>query len=225
MGHRRMSASPLAAVLPMIALGLAADAAAQTSGPSAADIQRVHEALDRPATMNPPLAPPHFYATTWGPQATLADILRRYDFINGPTSGGDPMSRDEFQNRIAPHGTTPVAGVAFDPVVIKNQIQGIIAHERETHSRGLTQRPLRRLPAPREADTRSEGWPGLPPDGFDSRTQRRPTGEGDPRAATRDPAETTFPVLRLVDRNISAIPRGRRKDFSYRASLEDETAV
>jgi hypothetical protein len=78
---------------------------------SPAEVERIQRALNQPPGLKLTDQQLRFYLEIVAKQPTFADYVRGYDFINGPTKGGNPMSHDEFVKMVTPKHMYGSAGI------------------------------------------------------------------------------------------------------------------
>jgi len=91
-------------------------AAAQTSvsqAPSATSqqIDRIRQALTQAPALDLNDQQLRFYLEIIAKQPKFSDFVKGYDFMNGPTKGGSPMSHDEFVRLVTPREHYGTAGI------------------------------------------------------------------------------------------------------------------
>jgi hypothetical protein len=67
-----------------------------------ADLARIRQALSTSPSLNLDKEQLRYYVRILAKQPNFADFTKGYDFINGPTRGGNPMSHAEFLNMVTP---------------------------------------------------------------------------------------------------------------------------
>jgi hypothetical protein len=67
-----------------------------------AQIDRIQKALNQPPGLKLNDQQLRFYLEIVAKRPTFADYVRGYDFMNGPTKGGNPMSHQEFLQMVTP---------------------------------------------------------------------------------------------------------------------------
>ena len=76
-----------------------------------AQIARIQRALHQPPGLKLDERQLRFYLEIVQRLPTFAEYARGYDFVNGPTSGGNPMSHQEFVNMVTPQEMYSSAGI------------------------------------------------------------------------------------------------------------------
>jgi hypothetical protein len=71
----------------------------------------IRSALNEPRLANLNDDQLRFYVHVTAKQPRFSDYTKGYDFLNGPTKGGNPMSHAEFLNMIAPKELHSSAGI------------------------------------------------------------------------------------------------------------------
>lgn len=69
---------------------------------SAADLERIRQAVDTTPTINLGQDRLRYYVRILARQTTFTDFLKGYDFVNGPTRRGNPMTHQEFLDMVTP---------------------------------------------------------------------------------------------------------------------------
>ena len=118
---RILRASVLAVLLPASALAQAAQAdapPAATPSPTPqpvpltpAQVDRIQRALNQPPGLKLDEQQLRFYLEIVARQPTFAEYAKGYDFINGPTKRGNPMSHQEFLTMVTPKEMQSSAGI------------------------------------------------------------------------------------------------------------------
>jgi hypothetical protein len=78
---------------------------------SDAQLDRVRRALSQEHGLNLDDQQLRFYLEIVGKQPTFAEYAKGYDFVNGPTKRGDPMSHKEFLALVTPKEMNSSAGI------------------------------------------------------------------------------------------------------------------
>jgi hypothetical protein len=78
---------------------------------TAADLDRVRKALESSPTLNLGQDKLRYYVRILAKQQTFADFLQGYDFKNGPTRRGNPMSHQEFLAMVTPKEMNSSGGI------------------------------------------------------------------------------------------------------------------
>jgi hypothetical protein len=78
---------------------------------SPAQIERIQRALNQPPGLKLTDQQLRFYLEIVARQPTFADYARGYDFLNGPTRRGNPMSHQEFVRMVTPKEMYSSAGI------------------------------------------------------------------------------------------------------------------
>jgi hypothetical protein len=90
-------------------------AASPTTSPGpdalAPNLGRIRDALARPPGVNLDVDQLRYYLRVVEKPPTFADYVKGYDFMNGPTKGGDPMSYKEFVTMVTPKELHSSAGI------------------------------------------------------------------------------------------------------------------
>jgi hypothetical protein len=109
------AASPAPAAPPSAASEPANPSSAQDRAPGpdalAPNLGRIRDALARPPGVNLDVDQLRYYLRVVEKTPTFADYVKGYDFMNGPTKGGDPMSHQEFVNMVTPKELHSSAGI------------------------------------------------------------------------------------------------------------------
>jgi hypothetical protein len=79
--------------------------------PTAADVARMQRILDQPQGLKLDERQLRFYLEIVQRLPTFAEYARGYDFLNGPTTGGNPMSHQEFVRMVTPKEMYSSAGI------------------------------------------------------------------------------------------------------------------
>jgi hypothetical protein len=77
----------------------------------APNLGRIRDALARQPGVNLDVDQLRYYLRVVEKTPTFADYVKGYDFVNGPTKGGDPMSHQEFVNMVTPKELHSSAGI------------------------------------------------------------------------------------------------------------------
>lgn len=85
--------------------------AANAAADSAVQLDQIKTALGRPPALKLDDQQLRFYIQVVAKQPRFADYVKGYDFINGPTKGGNPMSHSEFVNMVTPKELHSSAGI------------------------------------------------------------------------------------------------------------------
>jgi hypothetical protein len=83
-----------------------------SGGPvTAADLDRIRKALSTSPALNLDQNQLRYYVRILVGYQTFAELTKGYDFINGPTRGGNPMSHQEFLNLVTPKEMNSSGGI------------------------------------------------------------------------------------------------------------------
>jgi hypothetical protein len=74
-------------------------------------INRIQRALNQPADLRLNERQLRFYLEVVARQPSFAEWAKGYDFINGPSKRGNPMSHQEFLNLVTPKEMYSTAGI------------------------------------------------------------------------------------------------------------------
>ena len=78
--------------------------------PTPSDVARMQRILDQPQGLKLDERQLRFYLEIVQRLPTFAEYARGYDFLNGPTKGGNPMSHQEFVRLVTPKEMFSSAG-------------------------------------------------------------------------------------------------------------------
>lgn len=78
---------------------------------TSADIDRIRKALDLSPTVKIDLNQLRFFLQVLARQPTFAEFSKGYDFKNGPTRGGNPMTHGEFLAMVTPKEMQSQVGI------------------------------------------------------------------------------------------------------------------
>jgi hypothetical protein len=78
---------------------------------SPGQIERIRRALNQEPGLKIDERQLRFYLEVVARRPTFADYAKGYDFINGPTKGGNPMSHQEFLQMVTPKEFYSTAGI------------------------------------------------------------------------------------------------------------------
>ena len=78
---------------------------------SPAQVEQIQRALNQPPALKLDEQQLRFYLEIVAKQPTFAEYTRGYDFLHGPTRGGDPMSFQEFVRMVTPQEMYSSAGI------------------------------------------------------------------------------------------------------------------
>ena len=116
-----LRATVLALFVPTAALAQAAQAepppgAAPAQAPepvplTPVQVDRIQRALSQPQGLKLDEQQLRFYLEIVARQPTFAEYARGYDFVNGPTRRGNPMSHQEFLSMVTPKEMQSSAGI------------------------------------------------------------------------------------------------------------------
>ena len=73
--------------------------------------ERIQQAVSQAPALKLDEQQLRFYLEIVASRPTFADYARGYDFLNGPTKGGNPMSHDEFLRLVTPQEMYSSAGI------------------------------------------------------------------------------------------------------------------
>jgi hypothetical protein len=79
--------------------------------PTPAQVARIQRALDQPQGLKLDERQLRFYLEIVQRLPTFAEYSRGYDFLHGPTTGGNPMSHQEFVRMVTPKEMYSSAGI------------------------------------------------------------------------------------------------------------------
>jgi len=85
--------------------------------PTPAQVARIQRALDQPQGLKLDERQLRFYLEIVQRLPTFAEYSRGYDFLNGPTTGGNPMSHQEFVRMVTPKEMYSSAGITANEQV------------------------------------------------------------------------------------------------------------
>ena len=91
--------------------------------PTPAQIARMQRALDQPPGLKLDERQLRFYLEIVQRLPTFAEYSRGYDFLHGPTTGGNPMSHQEFVRMVTPKEMYSSAGITAN-----EQVQGALTN-------------------------------------------------------------------------------------------------
>jgi len=74
-------------------------------------MDRIRRSLNQPAGLNLDDRQLRFYLEIVARQPTFAEYTKGYDFVNGPTKRGNPMSHQEFVRMVTPQEMFSTAGI------------------------------------------------------------------------------------------------------------------
>jgi hypothetical protein len=90
----------------------APDAIGPASATSAViDLGRLKNALEKPALVRIDPQQLRYYMRVLGKQTTFAEFAKGYDWKNGPTKGGNPMTHQEVRAMVTPKYMYSAAGI------------------------------------------------------------------------------------------------------------------
>ena len=154
----RLLAALVLSVVPAVTLAQSASEAPAEAPPlpsaeplvvSPLQLTRIQQALNQPQTLKLDEQQLRFYLEIVARLPTFAEYARGYDFINGPTSGGNPMSHQEFLDLITPKEMYSSAGItASDQVqwALTNYVaQSLIMRALEQLKQAKTEREAREI--------------------------------------------------------------------------------
>lgn len=106
----------------------AAPPAAQGASPTLppltpSQVERMQRALGQPSGLKLDERQLRFYLEIVQRLPTFAEYARGYDFLNGPTTGGNPMSHQEFVRLVTPREMYSSAGITAS-----EQVQGALTN-------------------------------------------------------------------------------------------------
>lgn len=78
---------------------------------TATDLARIRRALETDPAVRIDDSQLRFYMQILAKQPTFAEFARGYDFVNGPTRGGNPMSHAEFLVMVTPKELNSQVGI------------------------------------------------------------------------------------------------------------------
>jgi hypothetical protein len=85
--------------------------------PTPAQVARIQRALDQPQGLKLDERQLRFYLEIVQRLPTFAEYSRGYDFLHGPTTGGNPMSHQEFVRMVTPKEMYSAAGITANEQV------------------------------------------------------------------------------------------------------------
>jgi hypothetical protein len=85
--------------------------------PTPAQVARMQRALDQPQGLKLDERQLRFYLEIVQRLPTFAEYARGYDFLHGPTTGGNPMSHQEFVRMVTPREMYSSAGITANEQV------------------------------------------------------------------------------------------------------------
>jgi hypothetical protein len=91
--------------------GQGAPKVAQDQAPTREELERIREAVNRPPALKIEQGQLKIYVEVIGNWPTFAEATKGYDFINGPTGFGSPMSHQEFLGMVTPQDMYSTAGI------------------------------------------------------------------------------------------------------------------
>jgi hypothetical protein len=116
---------------------------------TSAQIDKIQRALRQPPGLKLDEQQLRFYLEIVAKQPTFAEYARGYDFLNGPTRGGNPMSHQEFLQLVTPKEMYSSAGItATDQVqwALTNFVaQSLIRRALEQLKQAKTQREIQEI--------------------------------------------------------------------------------
>jgi hypothetical protein len=77
------------------------------------EIDRVRAALSRKPRVNLDANRLRFYVEIATKRPTFSEFAKDYDFVNGPTKGGNPMSHQEFLDIVTPKELRHTGGLVL----------------------------------------------------------------------------------------------------------------
>jgi hypothetical protein len=80
--------------------------------PTPSQIARIQRALDQPPGLKLDERQLRFYLEIVQRLPTFAEYSRGYDFLHGPSGGGNPMTHDEFVRMVTPKEMYSTAGIS-----------------------------------------------------------------------------------------------------------------
>jgi hypothetical protein len=109
------SAAPAVPASPQNPAPASGTNASSTTDNLAPNLGRIRDALARQPGVNLDVDQLRYYLRVVEKAPTFADYVKGYDFMNGPTKGGDPMSHQEFVTMVTPKELHSSAGItAFE---------------------------------------------------------------------------------------------------------------
>jgi hypothetical protein len=80
--------------------------------PTPVQMARMQRALDQPSGLKLDERQLRFYLEIIERLPTFAEYARGYDFLHGPSGGGNPMTHDEFVRMVTPKEMYSTAGIS-----------------------------------------------------------------------------------------------------------------
>jgi hypothetical protein len=124
-------------------------AAAQTPPAAAQQIDRIRQALTQVPALDLNDQQLRFYLEIIAKQPKFSDFVKGYDFINGPTKGGNPMSHDEFVKLVTPrehYGTAGIQPIETLQFALTNWLaQALIKRALEEVRQAKTEREMQEI--------------------------------------------------------------------------------
>lgn len=115
---RRAAAFVLAGALALGSVHLTAQGTPTPAPPGAtgsavseADLSRIRKALQTPATLNLDENQLRYYVRILAQRPNFLDFMKGYDFKNGPTRRGNPMTHQEFLAMVTPKEMNSSGGI------------------------------------------------------------------------------------------------------------------
>lgn len=101
----------LAALLGAGPVGLSAQAADPAPVITQTQLNRIRKALDSSPSVNLDEDQLRYYVRILASQPNFSEFLKGYDFKNGPTRRGNPMTHQEFLNMVTPKEMNSSGGI------------------------------------------------------------------------------------------------------------------
>jgi hypothetical protein len=123
--------------------------ATQTSPVGAQQIDRIRQALTQEPALDLNDQQLRFYLEIIAKQPKFSDFVKGYDFINGPTRAGNPMSHDEFVKLVTPkehYGTAGIQPIETLQFALTNWLaQALIKRAAEEIRQAKTEREMQEI--------------------------------------------------------------------------------
>jgi hypothetical protein len=117
--------------------------------PAAAQIDRIRQALTQAPALDLNDQQLRFYLEIIAKQPKFSDFVKGYDFINGPTKAGNPMSHDEFVKLVTPrehYGTAGIQPIETLQFALTNWLaQALIKRAAEEIKQAKTEREMQEI--------------------------------------------------------------------------------
>ena len=114
-----------------------------------AQVERIRRALNHPPGLVLDDRQLRFYLEIVARQPTFAEYAKGYDFVNGPTKGGNPMSHQEFLALVTPkefYSTTGITPLDQVQLAFTNWVgQSLIRKAMEELSQAKNEREIQEI--------------------------------------------------------------------------------